>query len=390
MNIRFYKRSDADTLRGSITHKGVQYKFPTHIKTDNWNAKLQKSADAKVTREIKILRVKLEESLDWSSTEKDIQQAIKGLYAAKKTAKTGVAGKYKTFSDYFYDYCKGKGHKQAMLGHTVLERVWGTVLWADLNDSFYLKLIKKMEKAEMRPNYQGDIIKRLKAALNEALAYGYTDYTGFQRWKKPSEETFAIALTEEDIEKIWNAKLEGRKAQARDLFILGVYTAARYSDYSKLSMDNIADGKISFSQKKTGGMVLIPCAKRVTDVLERNGGNAPCMHDVVFNRTIKEVCREVGLDEIIQAPESTRKKMGKEPGEKIYKWEMVSSHTARRTGATMLYKSGLPIRVCRYLTGHTTDDTFLKYVKIDREEASDILAKSDFFTQKKPHPEGEA
>ena len=68
--------------------------------------------------------------------------------------------------------------------------------------------------------------------------------------------------------------------------------------------------------------------------------------------------------------------------EKHQRWELVSTHTARRTGATLLYKSGVPIALCRLCTGHTTDQMFMRYLKIGKEEGAQLLAKSEFFNRK--------
>lgn len=61
------------------------------------------------------------------------------------------------------------------------------------------------------------------------------------------------------------------------------------------------------------------------------------------------------------------------------KWEMVSAHTMRRTGAIMLYLSGEPTRQCMILTGHTTEENFLKYIRVTKEENARMLADNPFF-----------
>ncbi|MFA5753164.1 MAG: hypothetical protein WC128_07805 [Bacteroidales bacterium] len=57
------------------------------------------------------------------------------------------------------------------------------------------------------------------------------------------------------------------------MFFLGVDKAARYSDYSRLKLDNIYDkGIIRFVQEKTKDPVLLPATARVLDILQRNKG----------------------------------------------------------------------------------------------------------------------
>ena len=60
---------------------------------------------------------------------------------------------------------------------------------------------------------------------------------------------------------------------------------------------------------------------------------------------------------------------------KYKKWEVVSSHTARRTFATNLYKSGFPSISIMQITGHKTEAAFLKYIKVNKHEHAKLLAE---------------
>ena len=56
------------------------------------------------------------------------------------------------------------------------------------------------------------------------------------------------------------------------------------------------------------------------------------------------------------------------------KFELVSSHTARRSFATNLYKSGFPAISIMQITGHRTETAFLKYIKVTPKEHAKLLA----------------
>ena len=47
----------------------------------------------------------------------------------------------------------------------------------------------------------------------------------------------------------------------------------------------------------------------------------------------------------------------------IPKYDMVSSHTARRSFATNFYEDGVPIKQLMAVTGHTTESSFKNYVR---------------------------
>lgn len=73
-------------------------------------------------------------------------------------------------------------------------------------------------------------------------------------------------------------------------------------------------------------------------------------------------------------------KGGKEEVNYFPKWKLVHTHTARRTGATLMYLSGMDIYDIMKITGHTTPVTLKKYIKADELEVADkILDKYDYF-----------
>ena len=64
----------------------------------------------------------------------------------------------------------------------------------------------------------------------------------------------------------------------------------------------------------------------------------------------------------------------------IPKYQFISSHTARRTAATNMYLAGIvPYRIM-LVTGHKTEKSFFRYIRITREENVKVLAKHKFFT----------
>ena len=385
MKITFYpKNKGGGPLIVTITHNGKRYRKALGISVNSWNAEKQRCGHIPTDNNIRLIRVGLESLLDDFSTEDNINSALKHIDNGKwqDDEKPTVKGGQPSFSEFFKEWSErdvGAKWQNTLTYRTVTAIMGDGYKWDELDSAYYALLKRGMDKRGFRPNYQGVLIGRLKTCLNEAYALHYMKNAEFRDWAKPHEETFAIALSQAEVDKLWNAKLKGTLAKTRDLAIIGIYTAARFSDYSRLSMDNVHDGRISFVQEKTGQPVLIPCSPKIVDVLKRNKGIAPQIAIQHFNTYLKQLCREVGIDDVIEVPKGLMAKLKKKPGDKVYKWELVSSHTCRRTGASLLYKSGVPIRVCRYLTGHTKDDTFLKYIKIDREEGANILADSEFF-----------
>ena len=66
-------------------------------------------------------------------------------------------------------------------------------------------------------------------------------------------------------------------------------------------------------------------------------------------------------------------KGGKHKEEVKQRWQLVQSHTARRTFATLAYERGTPLAAIRAITGHADDKMLLKYIKTSQAKQVDIF-----------------
>ena len=57
------------------------------------------------------------------------------------------------------------------------------------------------------------------------------------------------------------------------------------------------------------------------------------------------------------------------------KWELVSSHTCRRSFCTNQFLKGVPSLLIRKISGHKTEKAFLEYIKVDEELAAKEMMK---------------
>jgi len=218
-------------------------------------------------------------------------------------------------------------------------------------------------------NTVGKKIKVLKTFLNEAEYRGYISKDNFRHFKKLSEEKEAVYLSIDELDKIANLNLTNKPKldRVRDLFLVGSWTGLRFSDWSKVKPENIdGKGNLNILQSKTGNSVTVPVHSTVKTILDKYDGNLPKpVSNQNFNSYLKEVVRLAGLKDII----SYRKTIaGKK--ETIFKpkYELVTTHTARRSFATNAYNMGIPSITIMAITGHKTETSFLKYIKISKEQ----------------------
>lgn len=242
----------------------------------------------------------------------------------------------------------------------------------DINYTFCESFIEWMEGRNLCANTRGSHVKFIKAAMNEAYKNKLHTNEDFRTFRKESEQVDAVYLTNEEVTKVAELPLCGSHGIVRDLFIIGCHTGMRFSDYSRLSMSDISDGVIHFITQKCKTPVDIPAHPRVLEILKKHGGQAPKISGQKFNAYIKDVCKEAGIKDSVLV-----RKSGKHVRHE--KWELVSSHTARRTGLTNMYKAGIPTYRCMMISGHKTEQVFLTYLRITQQENAEYLKDNSFF-----------
>ena len=111
--------------------------------------------------------------------------------------------------------------------------------------------------------------------------------------------------------------------------------------------------------------------------LEKYDYNLPHLEDQVINRYIKDIGKDAGLTEMVEIEKTQG---GKAQMQRIEKYKLIHTHTARRTGATLMYLSGMDIYDIMKITGHSSPAMLKKYIKADQlEVASKIEDKYDYF-----------
>src|SRR5574344_1365351 len=183
-----------------------------------------------------------------------------------------------------------------------------------------------------------------------------------------------IYLNYDEIEKIENVDLNPSLDNARKLFLIGCDTGLRFSDFSRLTIDNITDnGKhIKIKQQKTGGYVTLPLHPYLRDNILPYIDKIKPITNQALNRAIKEICRLAGINDPV-VREYT--KGGRKEKETHEKWEVVKTHTARRSFATNMHNDGISDSDIMKMTGHKTTASFAKYLKITDEDVADRIIK---------------
>jgi integrase len=204
------------------------------------------------------------------------------------------------------------------------------------------------------------------------------DYTK-KSFKKPNEESFSIYLNESELSLLYNKSgLPLYLERVRDLFLIGCYTGLRFSDLTQLKKENItAENTINITTQKTNQKVVVPIHPVVKEIFKKYDYKLPKMpSNQKFNEYLKEVAKLAGLKEPVTI-ESTKGSF--RVSETTEKYNLVTSHTARRSFATNAFLSDMPSISIMKITGHKTESAFMKYIKMSAKDNALKMQSHKFF-----------
>lgn len=245
--------------------------------------------------------------------------------------------------------------------------------FCDIDKLFFNDFVTYLQELNLSTNTIWHKTVSIKAVMKAANEQELTDNTKYTTFKNISEESQAVALSEWELDLLakFDFSQSPRLERTRDLFLIGCWTGLRFSDFTRIKRENIKDNMLTIQQQKTNEFVTIPLHPVFISIWEKYNGVLPAnISNRQFNDNLKDVCKEAGINERVM---KSITKGGKKQVTVYEKWQLVSSHTARRTFATNLYKSGFPSISIMQITGHKTESSFLKYIKVTKEEHAKML-----------------
>lgn len=252
--------------------------------------------------------------------------------------------------------------------------------WDDMDLNFYNQIIHYFNAKKYKWDTIGKFIKQLKVIAQAAKDDGVHNNPSFREpyFKALTSKIENIALTFQEVESLENLDLSKNSGweKARDIFLMGCYTALRFSDLKRLKKEHFQDKVITIINQKTKAKVSIPIKSKMTQLIKKYSYQAPKISEQKVNEYIKIIARLAEIDTPIEKREiiGGETKIRTSP-----KFEMITTHTARRTAATHMYlHKMLPIDIMA-ITGHTTESSFLKYICLPKEESVKRMAKNEFF-----------
>jgi len=203
-----------------------------------------------------------------------------------------------------------------------------------------------------------------KFFLNWCIKKGVNVPLAFKDIKISPFETDDIALTESDLDTLAGLELDERLEQYKDLFLIGCYSGQRYSDYSVFEKSDVQGDMIIKRVEKTETHSFIPLHPKLKSLLDKYDWNLNSISTQKFNKNIQKICKMAGFTEEIK---NTVYYGAKKEVVLKQRWQMVGSHTARRTFITIVAEKSMPDHIIMSITGIRDPKTLNKYKKINKE-----------------------
>jgi integrase len=157
------------------------------------------------------------------------------------------------------------------------------------------------------------------------------------------------------------------------MFVLGCNLGQRYSDLVRISPECFKNGVFSIIQQKTGNRCYVPINdmsidRRITwAILEKYGYNAPYIGDINnYNTYLHQLLYHIG-EEFLEETFIDNKINGIIKRETKLRYQLISSHSARRSFATINTLRNIPRNKILRATGHSSEKAFNRYICYDED-----------------------
>ena len=431
MSISFYLKTTSVYLRFRQMKDGkradLKYFPGITIDPKNWlqakqrvreNSEEDIETNRKLVRLKKVVEVVIENHDYFSFDNKRFQKVIE---ESLKNKKKPVRTSFFTYCDqYFADKVGDSGYNRAKSIQTTIRKLrefQPKLAFEEVTDQFYREFVRSLRAKGYAENYVSKHVSNLRRIMTQATKDKINTCLDFREFKRRNEEVHNVYLTEQEVEKIYNLSLvlsgdlkEDYKRyinseeipdwtdkqfnqalkprvialdRARKLFVIGCWTGLRCENYLNIDPAIQFDASGKFLQaiaNKNGPKLLIPVHRIVSEIIA--DGWPETISGQKLNDHVKTLGRLAGLKEKVMF---ARTEGGTRVTHVKEKWEMITSHTARRSFATNLFMRNVPSPVIRSVTGHKSEREFLKYIKAAPEQISRKLADYDVWGQPKPN-----
>ena len=222
-------------------------------------------------------------------------------------------------------------------------------------------------------NYAAKVFEVFRQFMREAMRRDLHKNRKFEDFTIEKVKVRYPILTQHEITLLEKLDLSDNKRldKARSLFLIGIYSGQRFSDFVRFKPNNFfkdEDGDLFIHitrQVKTGKTdVIIPVLPMVLPIFEKYEFYSPKLANQKLNEYIKEVCELAGIDTLFETIETSGGKV--KDAEPVPKWQKITSHSCRRTFVSLAKYWGISESMIQAITGHATAKQLNEYDHTDK------------------------
>lgn len=246
-----------------------------------------------------------------------------------------------------------------------------------INETFWKHFVPYLYHNNLAGSTIEKICGQLKTSLTWGAKYGVLLPTTYDMVRVRYSDTQPIALSLDEVSRIYwfdcntipkRGDCIRNFKRVKDMFVLSCNLGQRFSDMVRIDRTCFEGNLFSICQQKTGTISRVDMQKFCLDlnvtyqILEKYNYKAPICGDLTnYNRNLKDLVKYIGFDEEVKYEEIIN---SKSYIKYIPKWDLITSHTARRTFATINIKRGYSEIEVRKATGHKWESSFDSYVRL--------------------------
>ena len=223
---------------------------------------------------------------------------------------------------------------------------------------------------------QQHAIKKIKKLMRLSKEQGLHQETAWKEIKVPkARATNKIYLTESEMQKLYALDLSYQPTleKERDRFWLAYKFIMRFSDIIRVRKEMVVEREgnyfLVYVSSKTKIKATVPLSKSTMQRLEKHQWNLNFTSNQQANRELKRIASMAGINQVVE-----------QDGKTAPKSQFVTFHTARRSGATNAYLSGLSLKIIADIGGWKKLATLQIYLRANQLISANQAASHRFFS----------
>ena len=239
-----------------------------------------------------------------------------------------------------------------------------TILFEKIDADFCERFISfLLSDLQLLNNTASKYIRTLKTFMNWSTEREYNTSLKFRSFKTTQRESEVVSLSHKELFALYELDLNNNLSldRVRDVFCFACFTGLRYSDLIREKKDTIKKDELHLVSEKTTELLVVPLIPFAKDILLKYKYHLPFISNQKMNDYLKELGKLAEIDEIVQI---TQFRGSEEIKTKFKKYELLSTHFARKTFVTLSLEKGMRVETLMNITGHKKYSTLQRYISI--------------------------